>query len=73
MLDKHAKRLKRPIHPMPGFVRQALAERNLTQAYHARPPYQQNDYIGWITRAKLEKTQLKRLHVMLDELAARQG
>lgn len=37
-------------------------------AYHARPAYQQNDYIGWITRAKLEATKQKRLNQMLDEL-----
>ena len=38
------------------------------KAYRARPPYQQNDYLGWIIRAKLEATKLKRLNQMLDEL-----
>ncbi|HSG43712.1 MAG TPA: YdeI/OmpD-associated family protein [Anaerolineales bacterium] len=28
----------------------------MTDAYNARPPYQRNDYIGWITRAKREET-----------------
>ena len=37
-------------------------------AYHERPDYQQNDYIGWITRAKREETKEKRLTQMLDEL-----
>jgi uncharacterized protein YdeI (YjbR/CyaY-like superfamily) len=37
-------------------------------AYHFRPAYQQNDYIGWITRAKLEATKQKRLNQMLEEL-----
>ena len=37
-------------------------------AYLSRPPYQQNDYIGWITRAKLEATRQKGLKQMLDEL-----
>ncbi len=37
-------------------------------AYRARPDYQQNDYIGWITRAKREETQQRRLQQMLDEL-----
>ena len=37
--------------------------------YLARPEYQQNDYIGWITRAKKEETRIKRLNQMLDELA----
>jgi len=61
-------RLKRPRYPMPGFVRAALVSRKLMDAYKARPPYQQNDYIGWITRAKLEGTKEKRLNQMLDEL-----
>jgi uncharacterized protein YdeI (YjbR/CyaY-like superfamily) len=61
-------RLKRPRHPMPGFVRQALEARGLTTAYEGRPPYQRNDYIGWIMRAATEETQLKRLEQMLDEL-----
>jgi len=60
--------LKRPRHPMPAFVRRALIERRLMEAYKARPPYQQNDYIGWITRAKLPATREKRLNQMLDEL-----
>ena len=62
-------RLKRPRHPMPGFVRQALEAHGLTTAYEGRPPYQRNDYIGWIARAATEETQLKRLEQMLDELA----
>ncbi len=60
--------LKRPRHPMPDFVRQALLARGLMDAYRARPPYQQNDYIGWITRAKREVTIQKRLDQMLNEL-----
>lgn len=58
----------RPRYPMPDFIREALNESGLMEAYHARPPYQQNDYIGWITRAKLEKTRIKRLDQLLDEL-----
>lgn len=60
--------LKRALHPMPAFVRDALAARKLTAAYEARPPYQRNDYLGWIARAKLPATQQKRLAQMLDEL-----
>lgn len=36
--------------------------------YRLRPAYQQNDYIGWIIRAKQPSTQQKRLAQMLDEL-----
>jgi hypothetical protein len=61
--------LKRPIHKIPKYVREALAKRGLMEAYRARPLYQQNDYIGWITGAKLRATQDKRLAQMLDELA----
>ena len=60
--------LKRPINPMPVFVMEALADSGLTDAFDARPPYQRNDYLGWINRAKREDTRMKRLHQMLDEL-----
>jgi uncharacterized protein YdeI (YjbR/CyaY-like superfamily) len=62
--------LKRERHPMPEFVRRALVDHGLIQAYRERPPYQQNDYLGWITRAKRETTRQKRLSQMLNELRA---
>lgn len=58
----------RPRYPMPKYMREALEARGLMEAYNARPPYQRNDYIGWITRAKRPETQEKRLNQMLDEL-----
>ena len=69
MGEEKFRNLKRPKYPMPEFVREALIERNLMEAYRDRPAYQQNDYIGWITRAKRLETIKKRLHQMLDELA----
>lgn len=60
--------LKRPRHPMPESVRAALVESGLMAAYEARPAYQQNDYLGWITHAKRQATVDKRLNQMLDEL-----
>ena len=63
-------RLKRARHPMPAFVRRALAEKQLMAAYRARPAYQQNDYLGWIARAARPETREKRLAQMLAELAA---
>ena len=60
--------LKRPRHPMPDFVKRALAERGLMGAYKERPAYQQNDYVGWINQAKRHETKEKRLRQMLDEL-----
>ena len=62
--------LKRAQNPMPDFVKAALESEGLAAAYAARPPYQRNDYIGWITRAKRDATRDKRLRQMLDELAA---
>lgn len=62
--------LKRPRHPMPGFVRRALRDSGLMRAYRERPAYQQNDYLGWINRAKRQETKSKRLDQMLRELEA---
>ena len=53
---------------MPAEVQAALEKRKLMGAYRSRPAYQQNDYIGWISRAKLPATRQKRLEQMLDEL-----
>lgn len=69
-MDNNFSNLKRPKHPMPDFVQAALLERGLMDAYHARPAYQQNDYIGWIAKAQREETKLKRLTQMLNELEA---
>ena len=68
-MNKAALRLKRPIHPIPEFIREALKMSGLVSAYTARAPYQRNDYICWISKAKLPATQQKRLSQMLDELA----
>lgn len=62
-------RLQRDIQTMPADVKQKLKARGLTRAYDARPPYQQNDYLGWMARAKLPATRQKRLEQMLNELA----
>lgn len=66
-------RAQRPVrrerHPMPANVREALEAEGLIDAYMLRPPYQRNDYLGWISRAKREATRARRLRQMLDELA----
>jgi uncharacterized protein YdeI (YjbR/CyaY-like superfamily) len=59
---------RRERYPMPDYILVALEDTKLFDAYEARPPYQQNDYIGWITGAKREETRQKRLDQMLDEL-----
>jgi len=60
--------MKRPRHAMPQDVEEALTGRGVMSAYRARPDYQRNDYIGWITRAKRPDTRAKRIGQMLDEL-----
>ena len=55
---------------MPDYIAEALAAEGLREAYDERPPYQRNDYIAWISRAKRDKTRQKRMRQMLDELAA---
>lgn len=70
MSKQKPSRLKREVYPMPSFVRDALVEKDLLTAYNNRPPYQRNDYIGWITRAKRKATVDKRLGQMLEELAS---
>ena len=64
-------RMTREIHDIPDDVAAALDQTGLWERYRKRPPYQQNDYIGWITQAKRQETRQKRLHQMLEEL--RQG
>jgi len=54
--------------PMPGNVKAALSKRTLMDAFHARPDYQQNDYLKWIASAAGPAAKDKRLQQMLDEL-----
>lgn len=60
--------IKRPLHEIPSYISEALKAEGMENAYWARPPYQRNDYIGWITRAKRQETIDKRLNQMLEEL-----
>jgi Bacteriocin-protection, YdeI or OmpD-Associated len=55
--------LTRTRNKMPDYIHNVLTERKLMDAYHERPDYQQNDYIGslCVTRAKREETKAKRL------------
>jgi uncharacterized protein YdeI (YjbR/CyaY-like superfamily) len=66
--DVDTSRMKRDIHEMPKDVHDALTKAKVMPAYKSRPAYQQNDYVGWITRAKLPATREKRVKQMLDEL-----
>ena len=62
--------LQRPKQPMPEDVSRRLSKLGLMVAYEERPPYQRNDYLAWIDRAKQEATRERRIAQMLDELAA---
>ncbi len=64
-----SKGLQRTKNPMPDFVAEALNAHRLMQDFNTRPAYQQNDYLGWINRAKRQETREKRLQQMLDELS----
>lgn len=68
MNEQRPSSLKRPLNDMPDFVRDALIARGLMEAHDRRPPYQRNDYLGWIVRAKRQETKEKRLAQMLAEL-----
>ena len=54
---------------MPDDIAARLDAAGLRAAYDARPPYQRNDYLGWIARAKRPETREKRIAQMLNELA----
>lgn len=60
--------LTRRKHTLPSDIKSRLESQGLMGDYKARPAYQQNDYIGWITSAKLPATREKRLTQMFDEL-----
>jgi uncharacterized protein YdeI (YjbR/CyaY-like superfamily) len=66
--SKKKQTLKRALNQMPRGIHALLVKNGLLENYQARPPYQQNDYLGWISRAKLEATKQKRIKQMLDEL-----
>jgi len=53
---------------LPKAVEDLLRAENLMDAYRSRPPYQQNDYIRWISGAKRPETREKRIRQMLSEL-----
>jgi len=53
---------------MPAAVRRVLEDAGVLTAYRERPPYQRNDWLGWIARAKQPETRARRLAEMLDDL-----
>ena len=55
---------------MPADVSEELEQTRLMEDYLARPFYQRNDYLSWISRAKRPETRRKRLDQMVAELAA---
>jgi hypothetical protein len=66
--SEEEEKLSRSVNPLPDFIGDALRESNLEDEYRNRPAYQKNDYIGWIGRSRTEKTLIKRMDQMLEEL-----
>ena len=69
-MPKGTSKQKRGKYSIPEYISHALEETLLMKDYRERPAYQQNDYIGWIIRAKKQETKEKRLQQMLNELKA---
>jgi uncharacterized protein YdeI (YjbR/CyaY-like superfamily) len=65
-MNKPSSRLKRALNPMPNDVLETLEKEKLVDSYYTRPPYQRNDYISWISRAKRNDTREKRLLQMIN-------
>ena len=61
-------KMSRQRYLMSDDVKQALEQAGVMPDYLERPDYQQNDYIGWIIRAKRDETRSKRIAQMLAEL-----
>lgn len=55
-------------NPMPDDILQLLKSEKVYKDYLARPAYQQNDYLGWISRAARAETRAKRINQMITEL-----
>ena len=53
---------------MPADVMAVLEAESVLADYEARPAYQRNDYVGWITRAAHDDTRQKRINQMVQEL-----
>ena len=53
---------------MPNDIQAEIAAHGLDKQYASRPPYQRNDYIGWINQAKRPETRQRRIDQMIAEL-----
>jgi uncharacterized protein YdeI (YjbR/CyaY-like superfamily) len=67
--DKNG-RLRRKPNELPEHVKQALEQAALRADFDARPAYQRDEYLAWLTRAKQPEVRAKRLALMLAELEA---
>lgn len=54
---------------MPADVAEALRASGTRSDYDARPAYQRNDYVGWITAARSAETRSRRITQMIEELS----
>lgn len=59
------------VHDLPEFARNALlAAPDAARAWEDITPLARNEFICWITSAKQEATQLRRLRIACENLAA---
>lgn len=68
MMKTTATTLTRKINRLPAALKRRMEEESVLELYRQRPPYQRNDYLGWIARAKQEATKQKRTDQMIAEL-----
>jgi uncharacterized protein YdeI (YjbR/CyaY-like superfamily) len=66
--DAKRPRVSRPILEIPDDLKKALDDNGLWERYRARPPYQQNNYVGWVIGSKRPGIRNKRLMQFVDEL-----
>ena len=58
-----------PVHALPGDLKKALATDNAAKAtWDDITPLARNEWICWVTSAKLAKTRERRIAVGLDKL-----
>lgn len=54
-------------------VRDALEKSGMRTAYYGRPPYQRNDFIGWVNKVKASKTWAAHIPQMIGQLKRGHG
>lgn len=56
------------VHELPKEIEKALSANELGEIWNKLTPIQRNEFICWVTMAKKEETQQKRLGIMIENL-----